>query len=78
MIRVLVKVSKDDRDLLGLVSSHCKMKITFDPGELLELEKFVSIMDPLEALFSSLNSSKEATLHRVLPIIKVKMNIGIS
>ena len=68
MIRVLVKVSKDDRDLLGLVSSHCKMKITFDPGELLEL-------DPLEVLFSSLNSSKEATLHRVLPIIKVKMNI---
>ena len=74
MIRVLVKVSKDDRDLLGLVSSHCKMKITFDPGELLELEK-VTIMDPLEELFSSLNSSKEATLHRVLPIIKVKMNI---
>ena len=32
MIHILVKVWKDDRDLLGLVSSHCKMKITFDPA----------------------------------------------
>ena len=43
----------------------------FTELEIRDLETYFSIMDPVEALFSRLNSESQATLHLVYPSIQV-------
>ena len=75
MMRTFLEVSRAPGDLLGQVSDHMKWGVTFSAQDIKELEKFVFLMDPLERLFSNLNSEKEATLHLVLPFLKVSSRL---
>ena len=71
MLRVLLEVAHAPDDLLGQLDTLMKWGIVFSDVDIQEIELFVAICDPLERLFSTLNSEKEATLHLVLPIIRV-------
>ena len=71
MLRALLEVAHAPDDLLAKVDNLMKWGLVFSDEDIQEIELFVSICDPLERLFSSLNSEKEATLHLVLPIIRV-------
>ena len=71
MIRIFLRVAKEPDDLLAQLNNLGNWGKTFSSDDIIEITKFYTIMDPMEDLFSSLNSSKEATLHRVAPIIKV-------
>ena len=71
MLRALLEVLHAPGDLVAKVDNLMKWGILFSDEDIQEIELFVSICDPLERMFSSLNSEKEATLHLVLPIIRV-------
>lgn len=71
MIRIFLRVAKEPDDLLAQLNKLGNWGKTFSSDDIIEITKFYTIMDPMEDMFSSLNSSKEATLHRVAPIIKV-------
>ena len=45
----------------------------FTELEIRDLEIYFSIMDPIEVLFSRLNSESQATLHLVYPSIQVRI-----
>lgn len=71
MLRALLEVAHAPGDLLGKVDTLMKWGVMFSDEDIMEIELFLTICDPLEKLFSSLNSEKESTLHLVLPIIRV-------
>ena len=75
MMRTFLEVSRAPGDLLGQVSDHMKWGVTFSAQDINELQKFVSLMDPIERVFSGLNSEKEATLHLVIPFLKVSSRL---
>ena len=75
MMRAFLEVSRAPGDLLGQVSDHMKWGVTFSAQDINELQKFVSLMDPIERVFSGLNSEKEATLHLVIPFLKVSSRL---
>ena len=62
MLRCLLDLAKVPGDLLGQVDTLMKWGIKFSDQDIEEIQLFVDICDPLERLFSSLNSEKEATL----------------
>ena len=45
--------------------------IVFTHEDIASFEIFVSLMDPMEKLFSSLNSEKESTIHLCYPTVLV-------
>ena len=71
MLRGLLEVLKAPGDLLGQVDAIMKWGIVFSDGDIMEIDLFLAILGPIEQLFSNLNSEKEATLHLVLPTIRV-------
>ena len=75
MMRTFLEVSRAPGNLLGQVSDHMKWGVTFSAQDINELQKFVSLMDPIERVFSGLNSEKEATLHLVIPFLKVSSRL---
>ena len=75
MMRTFLEVSRAPGDLLGQVSDHMKWGVTISAQDINELQKFVSLMDPIERVFSGLNSEKEATLHLVIPFLKVSSRL---
>ena len=59
-------------DSLGQMVKHMGWeKHALSSYEILELEKYVIILGPVEKLFTSLNGEKVATIHLVFPGLKV-------
>ena len=79
MLKELVKVLKaegDPSDPSPMEYMNYKMgktwkKVSFSDEEVKEIEKYLSLMSPMEHLFSMLNSEKETTIHLVLPVLMV-------
>ena len=70
------ELAQQPGDLPGQVIKH--MKWTIAPlrhGELPDLAKYVSMMSPIETLFSTLNSETQSTLHLVYPTLLVSNGI---
>ena len=60
------------KDALGQLIRHMEWhQHALSSYEVLELEKYVIILGPIEKLFTSLNSEKVATIHLVYPGVKV-------
>ena len=71
MLKALLEVAELPDDPLTRVSRAMKWHIEFSPAEITKLQKFVTIMAPMERLFCQLNSEKESTIHLCYPIVKV-------
>lgn len=71
MCRTFIEVACAPGDLLSQVSNHMGWEYVFSSLEIQDLQLFLVLMDPLEELFSSLNSEKVATIHLVLPTVRV-------
>ena len=64
------------RDALGKLIKYMKWeKHSLSSYEILELEKYVIILGPVEKLFTSLTGEKVATIHLVFPGLKVLLEI---
>ena len=74
MLRALLEVFELPDAPLSKLSSTMKWHIEFSDNEVTELRKFVSMMCPMERLFSKLNCEKESTLHLCYPTVKVTLN----
>ena len=74
MLRGLLEVLKAPGDLLGQIDAIMKWGIIFSDEDIREIDLFLAICGPMEQLFSNLNSEKEATLHLVLPTIRVSID----
>ena len=74
MVRRMIECAKYPGNPLFRFCSEMKWGLTFAQYEIEELEKYISIVGPLETLFSALNSDKFSTIHRVYPSIKVYIN----
>ena len=51
-----------------------KWDIEFSRREISDLEKLLSVLDPLEELFVRLGSESQSTMHLVLPTIVVNIH----
>ena len=71
MIKVLLECSKYEGNPLFMLADSMNWDIQFTRQDLAELEKFMTIMGPLEKLFSSLDSDQHSTIQKVYPDIKV-------
>ena len=71
MIKVLLECSKYEGNPLFMLADSMNWDIQFSRQDLAELEKFMTIMGPLEKLFSSLDSDQHSTIQKVYPDIKV-------
>lgn len=75
MCRCFLDLVRYPGDPLGQMLQHFRSSWKIAPltgSEIQELEKFLSIMDPLERLFAKLNAERTATIHRVYPCVKVR------
>ena len=67
------ELAQQPGDLPGQVIKHMKWTIApLSHGELPDLAKYVSMMSPIETLFSTLNSETQSTLHLVYPTLLVR------
>ena len=57
MIRTFLRVAEAPDDLLAQLNDYCKWGKSFSSDDIKEITKFYTMMDPLEVLFSSLNSN---------------------
>ena len=72
-MRAYQDLAEQPGDLPGQLIKHMDWSIqTLRPGELPELKKYVTMMTPIETLFSSLNSETQSTLHLVYPSLTVR------
>ena len=71
MVRQMIQCAKYPGNPLNKICSELKWGISFAQYEIDELEKYISIVGPMETLFSALNSDHSSTLHRVFPSLKV-------
>ena len=67
----MIECAKYPGNPLFRFCSEMKWGLTFAQYEIEELEKYISIVGPLETLFSALNSDQFSTIQRVYPSIKV-------
>ena len=67
----MIECAKYPGNPLFRLCSEMKWGLTFAQYEIEELEKYISIVGPLETLFSALNSDQFSTIQRVYPSIKV-------
>ena len=71
MLAVFLEAAKDPKEPLVKLNMEMKWGISFSGQEIQELEKLMSIMGPMNKLFSQLNAEKESTIHLVYPTVKV-------
>ena len=71
MLEVFIEAANDPEQPLYHLSINMQWGITFSREEVKELEKLMSIMGPMEKLFSQLNSEKSSAMHLVYPTVKV-------
>ena len=50
-------------------------KIDFNERDIVEIEKYLKLMKPLQQLFMRLNSDQSSTLHLVFPTLRVRLII---
>ena len=71
MLEVFLEAANHPKQPLYHLTIEMKWGITFSIQEIRELEKLMSIMSPMEKMFSKLNSEKISTIHLVFPTVKV-------
>ena len=71
MLRSFIRAAKDDNMPLAKLSRDMKWDTEFLCTEISDMEKLLSILEPLEELFVRLGSESESTIHLVVPTIKV-------
>ena len=67
MLAVFLEAAKDPKEPLVKLNIEMKWGIS----RIQELDKLMSIMGPMNKLFSQLNAEKESTIHLVYPTVKV-------
>ena len=71
-MRAYLDLAKQPGDLPGQLIRAMKWNLhPLHPGELPDLTKYVTMMTPIEILFSTLNGETHSTLHLVYPTLKV-------
>ena len=73
MLEVFIEAANDPKQPLYHLNIEMKWGITFSRQEIRELEKLMSIMRPMEKMFSQLNSETTTQIHLVFPTVKVKL-----
>ena len=71
MLEVFIEAANDPKQPLYHLSIEMQWGITFSRAEIKELEKFMSIMQPMEKMFARLNSEETSCMHLVFPTVKV-------
>ena len=71
MLRVLLEAARLPDQPLKKLCYEMSWDIVFTHEDIASFEIFVSLMDPMEKLFSSLNSEKESTIHLCYPTVLV-------
>ena len=71
MLRSFLQAAKDDNLPLMKLSLTMKWDIEFSQTEIMNMEKLLSVLEPLEQLFVRLGSESESTIQLVVPTIKV-------
>ena len=71
MLRSFLQAAKDDNLPLMKLSLTMKWDIEFSQTEIMNMEKLLSVLEPLEQLFVRLGSESESTIQMVVPTIKV-------
>ena len=71
MLEVFIEAANDPKQPLYHLNIEMKWGITFSRQEIRELEKLMSIMRPMEKMFSQLNSENTTQIHLVFPTVKV-------
>ena len=73
MLRVLLEAALRPDQPLKKLSFEMSWDIVFTSEDISNMQVFVQLMDPLENLFSSLNSEKESTIHLCYPTVLVTL-----
>ena len=71
MLAVFLEAANRSNQPLYHLNIEMQWGMTFTRAEIKELEKMMSIMQPMEKLFGQLNSEKTSTIHLVYPTVKV-------
>ena len=71
MLRVLLEAANQPDKPLKKLSYEMSWGIVFTDKDIANMQVFVELMDPMEKLFSSLNSEKESTIHLCYPTVLV-------
>ena len=71
MLETFIEAANHPSQPLYHLNIEMQWGITFSRQEILELEKLMSIMRPMEKMFSQLNSENTSTIHMVFPTVKV-------
>lgn len=71
MLRVLLEAALRPDQPLKKLSFEISWDIVFTSEDIANIQVFVQLMDPMEKLFSSLNSEKESTIHLCYPTVLV-------
>ncbi len=71
MLEAFIEAANHPKQPLYHLNVEMQWGITFSRQEILELEKLMSIMRPMEKMFSHLNSENTSTIHMVFPTVKV-------
>ena len=71
MLQSFLQAAKDDNLPLMKLSLTMKWDIEFSQTEIMNMEKLLSVLEPLEQLFVRLGSESESTIQLVVPTIKV-------
>ena len=75
MLRVLLEALECVDKPIRKLNMTMNWDIHFTSQDISNIRVFVRMMDPMERLFSSLNSEKESTIHLVYPTVLVKCSI---
>ena len=73
MLRVLLEAANQPDKPLKKLSYEMSWDIVFTSEDIANIEIYVKMMDPMEKLFSSLNSEKESTIHLCYPTVLVTL-----
>ena len=73
MLRVLLEAAERQDKPLEKLSYAMGWGIEFTTEEIEHVRVFVRMMDPMERIFSSLNSEKDSTIHLCYPTVLVTL-----
>ena len=77
MLRVLLEAAERVDKPLQKLSYSMGWGIEFSAKDIEDIKVFVQVMDPMERLFSSLNSEKDSTIHLCYPTVLVTLLFAI-
>ena len=78
MLRSFLQAANHENLPIQKLSLAMKWDIEFSRVEITDMEKLLSVLEPLEKLFVRLGSESESTIHLVVPTIKVSVKVIIS